>query len=85
MALQKIIVETDSSVAVSIIQRGFYASPPLKFLLKEILSLARLNDWFVEFSHIGRTTNVCADILARGGHSGFFFFFSQMLVISILC
>lgn len=59
--LKKIIVESDSSIVVSIISRGFTPKPHLKSLLEEILNLIRLVDSQVTVAY--REANQSADFL----------------------
>lgn len=71
--LQHIVVEVDSKTAIDTINKGFSTSPALQYLIEEIKTLVRKRDWSVEFHHILRSANSCADHLAHRGHAGSFF------------
>lgn len=63
--LLNIIVGSDSKSAIDMIHRRFSPKPAFRFLVEELLSLARKSDWRVDFHHIFRSANSCVDHLAN--------------------
>jgi ribonuclease HI len=70
--LTRVILETDSTHVVNMINNRFTSIIHLQPFLHEIISLIHLPSWTIHVNHIHRETNSYIDVLAfRGPSVGF--------------
>lgn len=72
LAIPRIIVESDSKVAVEDLLAGLSSNPSIRSLVNDILHLQRMNSWMVEFKLVNCGANVYADAVAHRGFSSSF-------------
>ncbi|GAU26533.1 hypothetical protein TSUD_361660 [Trifolium subterraneum] len=68
MRLTHVILETDSTHVVNMINNRFTSIFYLQPLLHEVISLIHLPGWTIHVNHIHREANSCFDALAFKGH-----------------
>ncbi|KAL6507469.1 hypothetical protein OROGR_023664 [Orobanche gracilis] len=64
----RIVVEVDSEVVFKLFKKQDTISHPFHYLLEDCRKYMHL-PWEFEFYHVRREANICADYLARMGHS----------------
>ncbi|CAN1177052.1 Putative ribonuclease H protein At1g65750, partial [Linum perenne] len=76
LGLRKVDVQTDSSAAISILQKGIVTQHQHAALVVEFVEL-KSREWDLSLTHVYREANCAADHLAKFGHScnvGMYFF-----------
>ncbi|CAN1167006.1 Putative ribonuclease H protein At1g65750 [Linum perenne] len=68
LGLRRIVVQTDSRAAVTILQRGVGMQHQHEALVADFVDLSS-RDWEVQLTHVYREANCAADHLANLGHS----------------
>lgn len=70
LVVQRLLVELDSKVVLSMLLSRKTHQVHLQPLLDEAVTLLHSTDWLCTASHVYREANQCADILADLGHGG---------------